>query len=94
MSADTAAPQGARPAGGPCPFPAGGAGVPVWSGMWVRPERVLAALGTADPEQLADATLNALGEPLPADQVCRVCGYRLDPWLVQRGHTTHLEDPL
>lgn len=53
--------------------------------------RVLAALGTADPEQLADATLNALGEPLPADQVCRVCGYRLDPWLVQRGHTTHLE---
>jgi len=56
--------------------------------------RVLAALGTADPEQLADATLNALGEPLPADQVCRVCGYRLDPWLVQRGHTTHLEDPL
>lgn len=56
--------------------------------------RVLAALGTEDFEQIADATTHALGEPLTADQVCHVCGYRLDPWLVSQGHTSHLEGDL
>lgn len=36
----------------------------------------------------------ATREPAPSDQdvLCAVCGYRLDPWLVAAGHTTHLED--
>ena len=56
--------------------------------------RVLAALGTEDPGAARRRHAQRASELPPADQVCRVCGCRLDPWLVQRGHTTHPRGPL
>lgn len=71
-----------------------GRAIPRSTGLHRTNLRVLAALATEDAEQIADAALGTLGDSLTPEQICTVCGFRLDPWHVQRGHTTHLEDPL
>ncbi len=70
-----------------------GRAIPRATGLHRTNLRVLAALATEDPEQVADAALGTLGDSLTPEQLCTICGFRLDHTLIQRGHTTHLEDP-